>query len=66
MILSIRPKLKKELSFPNHYQILYVIALGKPKEQVQITKVINNNIKYWRDENGVHYVPKRDLQKLII
>lgn len=61
-----RKKLKKELSFPNHYQILYVIALGKPKEQVQITKVINNNIKYWRDENGVHYVPKRDLQKLII
>ncbi len=43
-----------------------VIALGVPSEQVKIVDVKDGNIKYYRDENSVHYVPKRSLEDLII
>ncbi len=52
---------------PPQYEILLVLALGKPREQVVIDEVgPNGDIKYWRDSDGVHHVPKRSLQELII
>jgi len=39
--------------------------LGKPAEQVVIEDLKDNNVKYWRDENQVHHVPKRKLDELI-
>lgn len=62
---------KKELAgylkLPAHLEILNVIALGKPVEQVLLTEVgETGDIKYYRDEAGVHYVPKRGLQELIV
>ncbi len=60
-------KLQRELALPEHYQILLVIALGKPNEKVVIEPVgEDGDIKYWRDENGIHHVPKRSLDELII
>jgi len=51
---------------PDHYKIIQVLALGKPAEEVVIDEVVDGDIKYWRDENEIHHVPKRSLQELII
>lgn len=61
-----RDKLRELLSIPDRYKIIQVIALGKPLEEVVIEEAVNGDIVYWRDENGVHHVPKRGLDELII
>ena len=68
MIGSVRRKeLRQAFSIQEHLEILLVIALGKPKETVVIETVgPNGDIKYWRDEKGVHHVPKRSLDEMII
>lgn len=49
------------------YSIDLVLAVGKPKETVKITALPENgDTSYYRDENGVHYVPKRGLDDIII
>lgn len=66
-----RPRLSKFLDLPESLEILHVVALGQPKETVVIDKTnpdltAGENIKYWRDADGVHHVPKRSLSELII
>jgi nitroreductase len=48
------------------YNAAFVIALGKPRERVYITDVKDGDIKYYRDENDDHAVPKLSLSELII
>ena len=68
MIASIQKEgLRKVLEIPPQYDILLVLALGKPKEKVAIETVgPNGDTKYWRDSKGVHHVPKRPLDDIII
>ena len=61
-----RDKLKELLNLEDHFDVLLVIAIGKPKEEVVIEEVINDDIKYYRDEKQVHHVPKREIEELII
>lgn len=62
-----RDSLRKALAIPDHYEILLVIALGKPGEQVEIEDLREDGgIKYWRDARDVHHVPKRRLEELIL
>lgn len=62
-----RDDLKNKLNIPDNYEILLVIALGKPKETVVLEELKDNgSIKYWRDENNVHHVPKRKLEDIIL
>ena len=62
-----RIALAQELNLPGHFQIATVIALGKPKEVVVIEDLgESGDVKYWRDEQGVHHVPKRALDDLIL
>jgi len=61
-----RKKLAELYQLPDHLEIMLVIALGKPKEVVIIDKMKDSgDIKYWRDNEQVHHVPKRNLEDLI-
>ncbi len=60
-------ELRDALDIPERYQILLVIALGKPSETVVLQETgPDGDIKYWRDEQGVHHVPKRSLDEIIV
>ena len=49
------------------YSIGLVLALGKPKEQVVVVPIgEDGSTAYYRDENQVHYVPKRSLEDIIV
>jgi len=62
-----RKRLRNILNAPAHLKILLVIAIGKPREEIVIEAVgPDNNIRYWRDDNGIHHVPKRNLEDIII
>jgi len=68
IIATIRKEgLRTALNIPDHYEILLVLALGKPKERVEIEAIgPDGNIKYWRDEEGIHHVPKRSLEEIVV
>ncbi len=62
-----KAELSQSLNIPPRYEILLVIALGKPKETVVLETVKpDGDCKYWRDGEGVHHVPKRKLDDIII
>jgi len=60
-----REGLMETLSIDKRYEVLLVIAIGRPKEVVVLTEA-DGNIKYWRDEKGMHHVPKRPLKEVIL
>lgn len=62
-----RKGLQGELKIPDRYQVLLVLALGKPAEKVVTEPFIpGGDIHYYRDSDDVHHVPKRDLDELIL
>ena len=62
-----RDKLRKNLELADRFEVLLVIALGKPVEQVVIEETgPDGDIKYYRDANNVHHVPKRPLGEIIL
>ena len=62
-----RDQLRQAINIPSQYEILLAIALGKPTETV-ITEPTgpDQDIKYYRDKNNTHHVPKRPLDDIII
>ncbi len=62
-----RERLRNDLNIDEKYEILLVIALGKPAEKVVLEPVgPDGSIKYYRDAEGVHHVPKRSLDEIIV
>ncbi len=62
-----KEELHEVLNLPQDLEIVLVLAIGKPVEQVIIEKVIDpEDIEYWRDDFSVHHVPKRALKDIII
>ncbi len=62
-----RTKLRNILNIQEHFEILLVLSIGKPKEKITIETVgDDDNIKYWRDNDSIHHVPKRKLEDIIV
>jgi len=62
-----RDQLRAALDLPERFEILLVIALGKPKEVVVLEEIPpDGSVKYWRDAQGLHHVPKRRLGDIIL
>lgn len=63
-----RENLAKEFGIDlERFSIELVIALGKPKETVKLVSLPENgSTAYYRDKDGVHYVPKRSLDEIIL
>lgn len=62
-----KAQLAQTLAIPTRYEILLALPLGKPLEQVVVEPLPENgDIKYWRDAQAVHHVPKRALDDLIL
>jgi nitroreductase len=62
-----RERLRMALSIPERYEILLVVAIGKPAETIALEDVgESGDVGYWRDDADVHHVPKRTLDELIL
>ena len=63
-----REKLRRDFSIPDRYTILLVIAVGLRGERVIIDRLKSpgDSVTYYRDAEGVHHVPKRQLKDILI
>ncbi len=62
-----RDEIKKTLELPEKLEPVLLVAMGKPADDVLLEELPEDgSTKYWRDENDVHYVPKRSLKELVI
>ncbi|MEM2929703.1 MAG: nitroreductase family protein [Thermoproteota archaeon] len=60
-----RERLREILSIPEHCKICFVVALGYRAEEPVVEDIKGDDVKYWRDENGVLHVPKRKLEDIV-
>ena len=68
MIGNFSPKrVSEEFALPGNIVPMLIVALGKPDENIVLTEVSDGeSIRYYRDENDTHYVPKRKLDDIIM
>ncbi len=59
-----RGELKKILSMPEDLEPVLVLALGRPIEDIRLVDAVQGNTTYYRDEQQVHYVPKRKIEDI--
>ena len=59
-------RIRTVLALSEQYAPLLILALGVPDEHVVLTTAENGAVKYYRDDNGTHYVPKRPLSEIIL
>ena len=62
-----REGLRRRLNLPGFLDILLVLALGTPAETVVLEEGRSPDaVPYWRDRQGVHHVPKRQLEEVLV
>ncbi len=68
MFRGFKPKnIAALLPVPEGYETALVVALGYPVEERRIVSLpADGSVKYYRDDKGVHYVPKRALKDILI
>jgi nitroreductase len=61
-----RDAIRREFAMPDRYAILLVVALGVPAETCSLEEAEGGRTTYYRDAEGVHHVPKRPLDDVIL
>jgi nitroreductase len=62
-----KKKIEELLELDDKQEIQFLIAFGYPLEKRVIVDVKEeSDVKYYRDDNEVHYVPKRSVQSLLL
>ena len=63
----LRDDMRKALNIPSHFEILLVIALGKPKEEMIIEEIgEDGKMQQWWDDQRVRHLYKRALDDIIV
>ncbi len=62
-----RRKLREALDLPTRYEILLVVAIGKPGEEIVLEHQEPGADAYgWHDDQGNYHLPKRSLDSVIL
>ncbi len=61
-----RKELARILELPEDIEPRHVIALGVPAEEVRLEPMKDGDCRYWRDERGIHHVPKRGACEILL
>lgn len=62
-----RDELRAALAIPERYEILLAVSLGEPAEEVRLEEIgPGGDVRYWRDRDRIHHVPKRRLDDVIV
>jgi nitroreductase len=61
-----RDGIRKEFAIPDRFEVLLVVALGVPAERCVLEEAKGGNVAYYRDAKGIHHVPKRPLDEVIV
>lgn len=60
-------EVKENLELAENLAPLLIVAIGKPAEKIVLTEIgPEESTAYYRDEDDVHYVPKRRLNDILI
>jgi nitroreductase len=61
-----REELARRLGLPDTLAVALVIALGRPVEKVVLDECPpGGSIRYWREPDGTHHVPKRGREEIV-
>jgi len=66
-IASFSSRVESILHLSKQFSLILVVALGYPAEKVVLEQVgSDGDIRYWRDTEGVHHVPKRAMADILL
>ena len=60
-----REETRTFFKLPENLEIIQVIALGKPNQEVKLVEVKDGATEYFTGPSGEHCVPKRSLSDVI-
>lgn len=61
-----RTSLRAALELPSNFELLIVLAVGEGLETAIVEEMSGDNVRYWRDDDGVVHVPKRRLKDVLV
>lgn len=61
-----REEIKKLLGLDEKLDVVYLLAVGYPKQESKMVDMRGGDVKYFVDDNGAVNVPKRTLDEVLI